>query len=225
MEVPRLGLSWSLLAYTTATATKDLSCVCDLHHSSWQCWSPDSLIKGRGQTHILMDTSWIHFYCATMGIPSFYLFRKHLYSIYHVPVTLQSGLPELAHSVFLKSMWFSDYCCAHFTDAITEADWVKNLHQGCSASRCITRTRTQALLIQGSFFPLLKLHLVGEGFYFIHHLSLTNSMHSYWSEADGNDIILETHVQVCDVMYVYVYVGDHYGRTLPDNPQVRHGTK
>ena len=25
------------LAYTTATATLDLSHVCDLHHSSWQC--------------------------------------------------------------------------------------------------------------------------------------------------------------------------------------------
>ena len=32
MEVPRL----QLLAYTTATAMQDLSCVCDLHHSSWQ---------------------------------------------------------------------------------------------------------------------------------------------------------------------------------------------
>ena len=39
MEVPRLGVIWELqlLAYTTATARLDLSCVCDLHHSSWQC--------------------------------------------------------------------------------------------------------------------------------------------------------------------------------------------
>ena len=39
MEVPRLGvmLELQLLAYTTATATQDLSRVCDLHHSSWQC--------------------------------------------------------------------------------------------------------------------------------------------------------------------------------------------
>ena len=38
MEVPRLGveLELQLLAYITATATRDLSSVCDLHHSSWQ---------------------------------------------------------------------------------------------------------------------------------------------------------------------------------------------
>ena len=40
MEVPRLGvkLELQLLAYGTATATamQDLSCVCDLHYSSWQ---------------------------------------------------------------------------------------------------------------------------------------------------------------------------------------------
>ena len=26
-----------MLAYTTATAVQDQSCVCDVHHSSWQC--------------------------------------------------------------------------------------------------------------------------------------------------------------------------------------------
>ena len=38
MEVPRLGVEWELQlsAYTTATATPDLSLICDLHHSSWQ---------------------------------------------------------------------------------------------------------------------------------------------------------------------------------------------
>ena len=40
MEVPRLGVEseWQLPAYTTATATPGLSCVCALHHSSWQRW-------------------------------------------------------------------------------------------------------------------------------------------------------------------------------------------
>ena len=41
MEVPRLGvveLELQLLAYTTAIAMQDLSHICDLHHSSWQCW-------------------------------------------------------------------------------------------------------------------------------------------------------------------------------------------
>ena len=41
MEVPRLGIKWELLlpVYTTATATQDPTCVCDLYHSSRQCWS------------------------------------------------------------------------------------------------------------------------------------------------------------------------------------------
>ena len=39
MEVPRLGVEWELQvpAYATATEIPDPSCVCDLHHSSWQC--------------------------------------------------------------------------------------------------------------------------------------------------------------------------------------------
>ena len=39
MEIPRLGVQSELrlLAYTTATATRDPSFVCDLHHSSQQC--------------------------------------------------------------------------------------------------------------------------------------------------------------------------------------------
>ena len=39
MEVPRLGVESELLlpAHATATATLDLSHVCNLHRSSWQC--------------------------------------------------------------------------------------------------------------------------------------------------------------------------------------------
>ena len=40
MEFPRLGVKSEvqLPTYTTATATRDPSCVCDLHHSLWQHW-------------------------------------------------------------------------------------------------------------------------------------------------------------------------------------------
>ena len=74
MEVTRLGLETELQlqAYATAiaTATWDLSCVCNLYHSSQRCQDPPpALGKDRVPTHILMDTSWIHSHCATTGTP------------------------------------------------------------------------------------------------------------------------------------------------------------
>ena len=62
--VPRLEVESELplLAYTTATATPDLSQVCDLHHSSRQHWILKPLSWPRDQTCVLEDTSWVH-YC------------------------------------------------------------------------------------------------------------------------------------------------------------------
>ena len=59
MEVPRQGvkLELKLRAYTSATVTPDLSCVCDLHHSSRQCWILYPLSEARNQIHILLDPS------------------------------------------------------------------------------------------------------------------------------------------------------------------------
>ena len=69
----RLGVKSELQlpAYTTATAMPDLSHVCDLHHSSWQCWILNPLSGTRDRTHILMDTSWIRYCRALMGTPLF----------------------------------------------------------------------------------------------------------------------------------------------------------
>ena len=69
MEVPRLGVESELQlpAYTIATATRDPSCVCDLHHSSWQCWILNPLSEARDQTCNLMVPSWICFHCTMMG--------------------------------------------------------------------------------------------------------------------------------------------------------------
>ena len=49
MKVPRLGvkLELQLPTYTTATATWDLSHICDLHHSSWQYQILNPLSKAR----------------------------------------------------------------------------------------------------------------------------------------------------------------------------------
>ena len=51
-----------LPAYTTATATSNLSCVCNLYHSSWQCQIPDPLSEARDQTCILMDPTQVHYH-------------------------------------------------------------------------------------------------------------------------------------------------------------------
>ena len=67
MEVPRLGveLELQLSAYARATAMRDPSRVCDLHHSSWRRQIPDPPSEARDQTCVLVDTSWICFRCAT----------------------------------------------------------------------------------------------------------------------------------------------------------------
>ena len=71
MEVPRLGVESELhlLAYTTATATPDLSHICNLHHSSQQHRILNPLSEARDRTYNLMVPSWIRFHCAMMETP------------------------------------------------------------------------------------------------------------------------------------------------------------
>ena len=71
VEVPSLAVKLKIQspAYTTATARRDLSRVCNRHHSSWQCWILNPLTEARGQTCILRDASQICFRSATMGTP------------------------------------------------------------------------------------------------------------------------------------------------------------
>ena len=49
LKVPRLGIKSELepSAYATATATRHPSCICHLHHSSWQCRILNPLSKVR----------------------------------------------------------------------------------------------------------------------------------------------------------------------------------
>ena len=51
-EVLKLGVEseLQLLAYTTATAMPDLSSICDLHCSLWQCQILNPLGKAKDQT-------------------------------------------------------------------------------------------------------------------------------------------------------------------------------
>ena len=57
----QLGLEVELqpLAYTTATATQDLSRVCSLYHSTCKHWILNPLSKARDRTCVLMDASQI----------------------------------------------------------------------------------------------------------------------------------------------------------------------
>ena len=69
MKVPRLGVEseLQLLSYATATATWDLSHVCSLHHRSRQHWILNPLSKARDRTHVLRDTSQVHYWGGTTG--------------------------------------------------------------------------------------------------------------------------------------------------------------
>ena len=59
MDVPRLGVKseLQLLAYTTATATRDSNCIC--HLCWWQCWILNPLSEAKDRTRIFMDINWL----------------------------------------------------------------------------------------------------------------------------------------------------------------------
>ena len=71
MQIPRLGveLELQMLAYTTATATRVPSHVCNLHHRSRQRRILNPLIEARNRTCNLMVPSRIHFCCTMTGTP------------------------------------------------------------------------------------------------------------------------------------------------------------
>ena len=71
MKVPRLGVESELQlpAYTTATATPDLSCVLDYTTDQLQCWILNPLSEARDPTCNLMVSSRIPFCCARTGTP------------------------------------------------------------------------------------------------------------------------------------------------------------
>ena len=71
VEIPRLGveLELQLPAYATATATQDLSRVCELRHSSRNARSLTHWVRPRDQPPNLMVPSRIHFHCPTTRSP------------------------------------------------------------------------------------------------------------------------------------------------------------
>ena len=83
MEVPRPGVESELQlpAYTTVIMP-DPSCLCNLHHSSQQCWILNPLSEARDQTHILITTSQVHRHWATKELQESCFWWKVKLSIY-----------------------------------------------------------------------------------------------------------------------------------------------
>ena len=111
VEFPRLGIESELQgpAYTTATAMPDLSHICDLHYSSWQCWILNSLKEARDRTHVLMDTSQILFRCTKWELPDTNFESSKLYYSYTSEVPAFSEwltwmfCPKYIHNIWLRS--------------------------------------------------------------------------------------------------------------------------
>ena len=78
MIVPRLGVEseLQLLVCIIATATPDPSRICNVHDSSWQCQILNPMSGARDQTHILLDTSQVHYHWATVGTPQMGTFQQ-----------------------------------------------------------------------------------------------------------------------------------------------------
>ena len=90
MEVPRLEVKSELQppAYVTATAMQNPSCICNLHYSSWQHQMLNPLSEARDQNHLLIDTSWIHFHCTTIGTPLDSFIVKRIIIFFLFPFSL-----------------------------------------------------------------------------------------------------------------------------------------
>ena len=86
-----------LPACTTATATRDLSSVCNLYQSSQQHRIPNPLSEARDQTRVLLDTSQVHFCYAAMGTP-FFLFTAVPVAYENAQIGSQLELQLLAYA-------------------------------------------------------------------------------------------------------------------------------
>ena len=76
-----------------SNSNSDLSCVCNLHHSSWQCWILSSLSEAWDWTRILMDTSRV---VSTVPQQNSPLLFNFLYS----SLMIRQGFPLCCHCIW-----------------------------------------------------------------------------------------------------------------------------
>ena len=69
VEVPRLVVELQPQPPAYTTATSDRRHICNLHHSSQQCWILNPLREARDQTHNFLVSSRICFHCTMTGTP------------------------------------------------------------------------------------------------------------------------------------------------------------
>ena len=82
------------------------SLVCDLHHSSWQRQTLNPLREVRDQTGNLVNTSWIHFRCATAGILKSNSFKAVSKVVFSLSQRERHYLiPEVAHYTQKSKEW------------------------------------------------------------------------------------------------------------------------
>ena len=141
MEVPRLGVELELQLPATATATatvmQDPSYICDLHHCSRQHWILNPLSRARDQTHILMNTSWVHYCWATIGTLQFFL--KEKINVQKVSTVNSTPLIKIQNSkggwhVKLPGFHIHTSGWIHFLSSNTAPSWEKVVPGGSMLS-------------------------------------------------------------------------------------------
>ena len=88
----------------------DLTCVCELYHSSQQGQIINPLMEARNWTHILMDSCWVHYYWATVVTPNKRFFKKQITCLQFSRIVWRivqtvSVLREWVSLIFLRE-WF-----------------------------------------------------------------------------------------------------------------------
>ena len=128
MEVCGLGVESEPQrpAYAIATAMPHLSLLCKLHHSLQQWWIINPLSEARDWTHILIDTSQIHFHWATRGTPGFLLHLWVIICYCHYLCGAQI-IPNLANGSTSAWLLFSFHLSSPFFDHILTGQYCQKI--------------------------------------------------------------------------------------------------